>query len=232
MARVMDPSRFRAEFPVLERVAYLNAGTDGPIARAGAEAARARLTKELEGGRSGKEHFEGLTEMNQRRRELLAGLLGCDASEVALTHSTTDGVNIVLGGLDLTPGDEVLTSDEEHPGVLAPLAARERRGVTVRRAPFAELASAVTAKTRLVATSHVSWVGGKVMDAAALRETGVPVLVTHGVADDAWSPAEQHEMAERLGARYASIAGAVHSPACEAPEPFVEVLLDFWRFGR
>jgi len=65
-----------------------------------------------------------------------------------------------------------------------------------------------------------------------LRETGVPVLVAHGVADDAWSPAEQHEMAERLGARYAIIEDAVHSPACEAPEAFVEALLDFWRSGR
>ena len=52
--------------------------------------------------------------------------------ELALTGSTTDGVNAVLGALDLGRGDEVLTSDEEHPGVLAPLgrAARapRRRG--------------------------------------------------------------------------------------------------------
>jgi pimeloyl-ACP methyl ester carboxylesterase len=61
-----------------------------------------------------------------------------------------------------------------------------------------------------------------------LRDTGVPVLVAHGEADDAWSPAEQKRMAERLGASYASIAGSVHSPACEAPEATVEVLLEFW----
>ena len=61
-----------------------------------------------------------------------------------------------------------------------------------------------------------------------LRETGVPVLVAHGEADDAWSPAEQKDMAERLGAAYVSIAGSVHSPACEAPEATVEVLLGYW----
>ena len=69
-------------------------------------------------------------------------LMGADAGDLALTGSTTDGVNDVLGALDLGPGDEVLTSDEEHPGVLAPLGAlRERRGVSVRVAPFDELAA-------------------------------------------------------------------------------------------
>jgi selenocysteine lyase/cysteine desulfurase len=178
MLPAMVTSEFRAQFPVLEEKAYLNAGTDGPIPRAAAAAARERLAYELESGRSGKAHMEGLIGLGSRRRELLAELLGCDAGELALTHSTTDGVNIVVGGLDLRPGDEVLTSDEEHPGLLAPLAAaRDRRGVTIRSAPFAELASAVTEKTRLVATSHVSWVSGRVVDTEALRETGVPLLL-------------------------------------------------------
>jgi L-cysteine/cystine lyase len=93
-----------------------------------------------------------------------------------LTGSTTDGVNAALAALDLGPDDEVLTSDEEHPGVLAPLGAlRERRGVSVRVAPFAELAAAVDARTRVVACSHVSWKTGAVIDAAALA--GSPALV-------------------------------------------------------
>lgn len=62
-----------------------------------------------------------------------------------------------------------------------------------------------------------------------LRETGVPALVAHGAADDAWTPEEQRLMAERLGAQHVSIAGAVHSPACETPEAMVDVLLGFWR---
>jgi L-cysteine/cystine lyase len=43
--------------------------------------------------------------------------------------------------------------------------------------PFAEIAGAVTPATRLVACSHVSWVGGRVVDSAALSATGVPVLL-------------------------------------------------------
>ena len=62
----------------------------------------------------------------------------------------------------------------------------------------------------------------------ALRRTGLPVLVLHGEADDAWSPAEQREMAERLGAAYAVVPGARHSPAVEAPEPTAQALLAFW----
>jgi selenocysteine lyase/cysteine desulfurase len=178
MRRVMDPSQFRSEFPVLDRYAFLNAGTDGPVPRRAAEAAKERLAGELTEGRVGRPHFERMIEAMDRRREIVAGLHGCDGEEVALTHSTTDGVNIVLGGLDIRPGDELLTSDEEHPGVLAPLAgARRRCGAVVRQAPFAELADAVTERTRLVATSHVSWVNGQVIDSAALRETGVPFLL-------------------------------------------------------
>jgi len=65
-------------------------------------------------------------------------------------------------------------------------------------------------------------------ETAELRATGVGVLVAHGETDDAWTPAEQKGMAERLGAAYVSIAGSVHSPACEAPEATVDTLLDFW----
>lgn len=174
----MDPAQFRAEFPVLEHKAFLNAGTDGPVPRRAAEVAQERIEGELTEGRAGRPHFDRMIGAMDRRRELLAGILGCDEDDVALTHSTTDGVNIVLGGLDIQPGDELLTSDEEHPGVLAPLAgARRRCGAVIRQAPFAELASAVTEQTKFVATSHVSWVNGQVIDSAALRETGVPFLL-------------------------------------------------------
>ena len=61
-----------------------------------------------------------------------------------------------------------------------------------------------------------------------LRAAGVPVLVAHGETDDAWSPDEQRQMAQRLGSAYVSIPGSVHSPACEAPDETVRTLLEFW----
>jgi selenocysteine lyase/cysteine desulfurase len=173
-----DPASFRSEYPVLERLSYLNAGTEGPVPRRAAEAACARIELECSGGRCGRPYFEALMEAASELRAAYASVLGADPADVALTGSTTDGVNTVVSGLDLRSGDEIVTSDEEHPGLLAPLArARALRGVAIRVVPFDELASAVSPATRLVACSHVSWVGGKVVDAAALRATGVPFLL-------------------------------------------------------
>jgi pimeloyl-ACP methyl ester carboxylesterase len=61
-----------------------------------------------------------------------------------------------------------------------------------------------------------------------LAATGMPVLVAHGVADDAWTPEAQTDMARRLGARHAVIPASIHSPAIENPPETLAVLLDFW----
>ena len=61
-----------------------------------------------------------------------------------------------------------------------------------------------------------------------LRATGVPVLVAHGAADDAWTPAAQADMAARLGARYEVIENSIHSPAVENPPRTLDVLCGFW----
>ncbi|UOY01279.1 alpha/beta fold hydrolase [Blastococcus sp. PRF04-17] len=61
-----------------------------------------------------------------------------------------------------------------------------------------------------------------------LAAVGIPLLVAHGEADDAWLPHVQAEMAERLRARHEVINNAIHSPAVENPGRTLEVLLDFW----
>jgi selenocysteine lyase/cysteine desulfurase len=173
----VDADDFRAEFPVLERVAYLNTGTDGPVPRRGADAAREQLTRELEEGRVGGPHFDRLMATAASLRERLAEALGCEPADVALTGSTTDGMSTALSALRLGRGDEVLTSDVEHPGLLAPLEiARRRAGFDVRFAPFDALAGEVGPRTKLVACSHVSWADGRIADTEALRATGVPLL--------------------------------------------------------
>lgn len=175
---VVDASAFRSEFPVLERVAYFNTGSIGPVPRAAADAALGELRAGLERGRGGLPAFEHMRDLGDRLRQAAASLLGCEVAEVALTGATTDGVNAVVSGLELGSGDEVLTSDEEHPGLLAPLAAGSaRRGFTVRTVPFDELAAEVGSATRLVACSHVSWLNGKVADTAALAGADAMVLL-------------------------------------------------------
>jgi pimeloyl-ACP methyl ester carboxylesterase len=61
-----------------------------------------------------------------------------------------------------------------------------------------------------------------------LRSTGVPVLVLHGEADDAWLPALQRDMAQRLGAEHVVVPDAQHSPAVENAEATGKALLAFY----
>jgi pimeloyl-ACP methyl ester carboxylesterase len=63
---------------------------------------------------------------------------------------------------------------------------------------------------------------------AELAATGVPVLVLHGADDDAWEPAVQRQMAERLGAKYVVVPDAAHSAAVENPAATAAVLVEFW----
>jgi pimeloyl-ACP methyl ester carboxylesterase len=64
---------------------------------------------------------------------------------------------------------------------------------------------------------------------AALAATGVAVLVLHGADDEAWPPAVQKDMADRLGAQYVVVPEAAHSPAVENPPATAAALLAFWR---
>jgi selenocysteine lyase/cysteine desulfurase len=165
----------RDEFPVLERVAYLNAGTDGPIPRAATELAQRELAAELEDGRTWP-HFERRMALQADLRAGYARLMNAEEDDVAVTTGTSFGLGCVLAGMDLGPGDELVTSDQEHPGLLGPLRAARDLGATVRMVPFASLADAVGPSTRAVACSHVSWVGGEVVS-AELAATGVPVIL-------------------------------------------------------
>ena len=173
----MTPAEVRALFPVLERLAYLNAGTFGPIAQPTADAVRAQLDTDLAYGRFGKDYFDRMLELRRSAREAFGSLVGAPPEHVSLTGSTTDGCNIVLAGLDLGPDDEIVTTREEHFGLLGPVHASGARVVAVDAEPEAILA-AVTPRTRLLALSQVLWTTGRVLPVRELREQArVPVLV-------------------------------------------------------
>ena len=174
----------RALFPVLERIAYLNAGSMGPIARPTVEAMAARMAADLDEGRGGRPYIEEMLALRERVRTGIAHVICVPTENVALTSSTTEGCNIVLAGLGLEPDDEVVTTDTEHFGLLGPLhasAARVRvariRTIPPERALETILAE-VGPKTRLLALSHVSWQTGNLLPVEELKEqTGLPVLV-------------------------------------------------------
>ena len=169
---------------MLARVAYLNAGTFGPLPRRSAEAMAAEQARNVEEGRAGWPYFERLMALREAVREALARVVGARTPvSVALTTSTTEGCNAVVGGLRLRADDEVVTSDVEHPGLLGALRAW---GVTVRVArvrdrPAREAREAIEAelspRTKLIALSHVAWTTGAVLPVRELSGRGVPVLV-------------------------------------------------------
>ncbi len=174
----------RSDFPVLERFAYLNAGSLGPLSRSTIAAMEERNRFDHEHGRGGKAWFESMLAQRERVREKLARVIGSTPDKLALTSSTTDGCNIVVSGFGLQRGDEVVTTNSEHPGLLLPLHASgaQVRIAEVTTRPTAGALEAilaeVTTRTRLLALSHVIWTTGQVMPLHELkRETGLPVLV-------------------------------------------------------
>jgi L-cysteine/cystine lyase len=162
----------RAELPATQRIAYLNTGTNGPFPRRGYAVLVEQAQIELEQGRVGPGAFERYMANMDTTQAAFATLLGCAADELALTHNTTEGMNIALMGLDWQPGDEVVTATSEHEGGLNPVALlRERFGVKVHYTsiglrdcdPIAELARVLSPRTKAVALSHASWATGVVL---------------------------------------------------------------------
>jgi len=174
----------RARFPVLERYAYLNAGTFGPMSHAVAGAIAAEQQRALEEGRFNRAAFVRYLEDRTRVRERFAELLGVRVEKIALTTSTSEGCNVVLNGLGLGADDEIVTTDAEHFGVIGPLAVSPAtvHVARVRDLPAADAYETILAevgpRTKLIALSHVLWLTGHRLPWRELREaTGVPVLV-------------------------------------------------------
>jgi L-cysteine/cystine lyase len=179
----MNPTQARAQFPVLERYAYLNAGSMGPLSRAAADAIAEQSRSDLERGRGGLPYIDEMRRLRQLVREGIAALLGASPERIALTMSTTDSIHVVLAGLEFAAGDEVVTTDAEHPGLLLPLNAT---GANIVIAEVAERPAAalerilglITERTKLIALSHVLWTTGNVVPVHELKaETGLPILV-------------------------------------------------------
>ena len=161
----------REALPATAAGIYLNTGSAGPLPRESALAMAEAEAWELRTGRADHNFWEESLQRRAEARATVAALLGTTPKQVALTHATTDGMNIASWAIDWKPGDRVVTSSLEHPGALGPLwALRERFGVELVVADvgtgadeelvLAALDSAVTAGTRLVALSHVTWATG------------------------------------------------------------------------
>jgi L-cysteine/cystine lyase len=164
----------RAALPSLGAGIQLNTGSVGPLP---AEAAAAMTELERYERDIGRADFGYYLELLQRIDEARAGVaavLGADIDEIALTHATSDGMNVGTWSVDWQRGDIAVATTHEHAGGLGPLyALRDRLGVELRFAEFDGAASddeivaafdrLITPGTKLVSFSHVLWTTGMVL---------------------------------------------------------------------
>ena len=173
----------RAEFPVLARSAYLNTGTFGPLPRRAVAAMAAQAEAELAEGRAGEAYGEAIFAERDGLRADLATVIGAAPDDICLTRATTEGMNIVLGGLGLGPDDQVVTSDLEHRTMMTALKASgaQLRVARIAEAPYQEIvpriAEQVGRRCRLIALSQVDWAAGRVLPIPALSKLGPPLLI-------------------------------------------------------
>jgi L-cysteine/cystine lyase len=164
----MDVEAIRAQIPATREVIYLNTGWAGPMPRPVMEAIGQTFQRESLGGPTAPPLLEQRLQMLQRARAAVAELLGATAEEISLQQNTTEGINIVLNGLDLSPGDELITCNMEHSSVIVPCYyARDRRGLNLRIVELDredspeqildKFARAMSPRTRLFVLSHVSY---------------------------------------------------------------------------
>jgi L-cysteine/cystine lyase len=169
----------RAQLPALQTTGYFNTGSNGPIPIVAYEAADATARQELQQGRIVPGAYIENRERNRRFAAMAATIFGADGDEIALTHSATEGLGTALMGMTWSPGDEIITTFEEHPGLLLPIALLARRfGVVPRYADIGDgssgvveaLASRITSRTRVIAVSHVLWSTGAVLPLREISE--------------------------------------------------------------
>lgn len=182
----------RAALPSLGAGIQLNAGSVGPMPAETAAAMAELEAYERDIGRADTPYFLDSLQRIDEARAGVAAVIGGDLEEVALTHATSDGMNIGTWSVDWHAGDRAVTTTHEHPAGLGPLyAIRDRLGVELSFAAFdgegsedaivAAFDRAIRPGTKLVSLSHVVWTTGLVLPvariAALARERGALTLV-------------------------------------------------------
>ncbi len=172
----------REALPAVSSCYYLNTGTNGPLCRSTAEIMKIESEKEYLEGRYLPFISELYKDMDETR-SLLADFINADYEEVALTHTATEGMNLILWGFNWQPGDEIITTNQEHVASLAPISlVRNKFNLSIKylEVPYAEEYSekvllesfrkSISHKSRLLVVSHVSFSTGLTFPLKKLAE--------------------------------------------------------------
>lgn len=214
MTAELDIEAVREDLPVTRHCIYMNTGTSGPCPRPSVEAMAGLHTWINSVGPSSPEAQAKTAEVTSQLRARLAALLNCSPEEIALTHNTSEGINIVLTGLGIGPGDEIVVTDLEHDSVLVPVyhlcshTSAVWRMLTLSNGadPVAALSEALSDRTKLVVFSHIAFPNGQLLPvrqmAAVAGSAGIPVLV-----DGAQAPGHIPVDVKALGVPFYALPG-------------------------
>lgn len=170
----------KAQFPLEEKLIYLNAANVCP-------ASRPVLDRHLEFLRDfhanpSFQNRDKYVPLRETLRSKVAGILRVSADEIAITRNTSEGSNIIVKGIDLKPGDEVIITDHNHPSNNESWKVRAKReGFVVKSAAVPvparsvdELVSSVereiTPRTKVIAITHLTSTTGILYPARAIAE--------------------------------------------------------------
>ena len=129
------PADIRAAVPAFEDVRYMNTGASGPSPQSVVQAAQNAIEMHEWGVASDPGPYPHAFDRYDDIRSTVADFLGASPEEIALTQSTSDGINRVAGALSWEPGDVIVRTDLEHPAGVLPWERLERRGCDVRVVP-------------------------------------------------------------------------------------------------
>jgi isopenicillin-N epimerase len=126
-------------------------------------------------------------------RAKLASSFGCDPEEIAITRNASESLENCIYGLPLKTGDEVLTTDQDHPGMIVAWQQRVRRdGIRLNVIPIEvpppsmeylarSIAESITPSTRVIMVCHITPTTGQVFPIRRIcqmgREGGIEVIV-------------------------------------------------------
>lgn len=209
----MDPIELRESMPALESTVYCNWGAGGPSPRRVVEAAESALEHHEYEAPAAEGMYPAAFDAYDEARAAVADLLGADPSEIALTQSTTDGINRIAGAFDWDEDDVVVRTDLEHSAGILPWQRLEREyGVEVRvleteggRLDLADVKAAAEDAT-LFCVSSLTWTHGtrlpvsEIVDIA--HDAGALVLV-----DAVQSPGQVPVDVREWGADFVVAAG-------------------------
>ena len=174
-------AEIRKQFLIPEDEVYLNNGTVGsspaPVLRAVFESYQ--KSEMLDEADPEDYPIWGYAAWNQFR-DPLAEFVGCSRNEIALLRNATEANSYIANGVDLKPGDEVLMTDQEHPGGEQPWNLKAKRyGIVVKKVTLSKpvpnaavvlnlFNDAITPKTKVIFFSHITTVTGVVLPAKEL----------------------------------------------------------------